>query len=77
MGQALRNQYEPLTELGMINKPLEISGKRYEAGELSETDLFKKFILKRIFYSTLQDMKMSTSIKFQMKTLKLMTCLET
>lgn len=48
MGQALRNQYEPLTELGMINKPLEISGRRYEAGELSEADLFKIYFKKNI-----------------------------
>tara|TARA_R100000734_G_C3316956_1_gene109725 strand:+ start:192 stop:1073 length:882 start_codon:yes stop_codon:yes gene_type:complete len=48
MAPALRDQYQPLTELGIINKPVEISGKQYEAGELSETDLFKIYFKKNL-----------------------------
>ena len=39
IGPILRIQYEPLPDLGQVDQPVEISGKQYQAGELSEAEL--------------------------------------
>lgn len=48
IGPSLRDQYGPLTEMGTIDKPVEISGKQYEPGELTEADLFKIYFKKNL-----------------------------
>lgn len=48
IGPSLRDQYGPLTEMGTIDKPVEISGKQYQPGELTEADLFKIYFKKNL-----------------------------
>ena len=48
IGPSLRDQYGPLTEMVTIDKPVEISGKQYEPGELTEADLFKIYFKKNL-----------------------------
>ena len=48
IGPSLRRYYGQVQKDSQIDKPVEISGKEYQAGELSERDLFKIYLKKNL-----------------------------